>query len=118
MLPLVAESWIWYAVTLLLVIARLVSRTLLFGSVKKLQIDDWLMVLASVTYTTFLVTINIVANHNSNLLPPGFDVSSLTFEETKEREFGSKLILVVEICQCVTVWLTKACLLIMYYRLT
>jgi cytosine/uracil/thiamine/allantoin permease len=118
MVALLIESWIWFAVTTCLVVARLVSRALLFRSIKKLQTDDWLMVLALATYTTVIVTINIVANHNSNLLPPGFDASKLTPQEIAERRFGSKIILVVEQAQCATIWLTKACLLFMYYRLT
>ena len=31
---------------------------------------------------------------------------------------SSKMVLVVEQMQCITVWLVKACLLIMYHRLT
>lgn len=118
MLPLVIESWVWYAFVVLLIIARLISRLLLFGSVRKLQIDDWLMVFTFATYTTFLVTVNVVADENSNLLPPGFDVSTLTSQGIKDRQYGSKLTLVVEQCQCFTVWAAKVCLLIMYYRLT
>jgi len=117
MLELAVESWIWYGFVVAITVSRFVSRTLLFGSVKKLQIDDWVMLFALCTYTTFLVSINIVADTSSNLLPPGYDVNKLTPEEISEREYGSKLILVVEQCQCFTIWAVKACLLIMYYRL-
>lgn len=99
-------------------LARFVSRALLFGTMKKLQIDDWIMAFALSVYTTFVVSINIVANANSNLFPPGFDINSLTAKEISDREYGSKMVLVVEECQCVTIWAAKACLLIMYYRLT
>lgn len=69
-------------------------------------------------YTTLIATINIVANTSSNLLPPGFDIDTLTPHEVSKREFGSKLILVVEQCQCVTIWGTKLCLILLYWRIT
>ena len=118
MLELAVESWIWFAFVMAVAIARFVSRTLLLGSPKKLQVDDWVMIFALITYTTMIVSINIVADYNSNLLPPDFDTSTLTNEDIDEREYGSKMILVVEQCQIVTIWAVKACLLIMYYRLT
>lgn len=118
-LPLKEESWIWYSLVVFVACARFASRILLFrGDVRKLQVDDWLMACAICSYTTLIVTINIVAFTESNLLPPGFDLDSLTTDDISERRFGSKLVLVVEQCQCVTVWAVKACLLIMYYRLT
>lgn len=94
------------------------SRYLALGSLKHFQADDYLMLFVICTYTTLIVTINIVANTDSNLLPPGFDVNTLTPADIKHREYGSKLVLVVEQCQCFTVWTVKACLLIMYSRLT
>ncbi|KAF2141295.1 uncharacterized protein K452DRAFT_351434 [Aplosporella prunicola CBS 121167] len=117
--PLNAESWIWFAVVISIASARFASRILLFrGDAKKLQIDDLLMFGALCTYTTFLVCINIISHNESNLLPPGFDMDLLTPAEIRHRQYGSKLVLVVEQCQCVTVWAVKACLSIMYYRLT
>ncbi|EKG11135.1 hypothetical protein MPH_11753 [Macrophomina phaseolina MS6] len=118
-LPLKEESWIWYSLVVFVACARFASRILLFrGDVRKLQIDDWIMACAICSYTTLIVTINIVAFTESNLLPPGFDLDSLTASDVSERRFGSKLVLVVEQCSCMTVWAVKACLLIMYYRLT
>ncbi|KAK7544127.1 uncharacterized protein J3D65DRAFT_532906, partial [Phyllosticta citribraziliensis] len=114
-----AESWIWYSCVMVVAIARFVSRTLLFrGDVKRLQVDDWLMFAALCTYTTLVVTINIVATTETNLFPSGYDYRALPSSEISSRVFGSKLVLVVEQCQCATVWAVKACLLIMYYRLT
>ncbi|KAF2090359.1 hypothetical protein K490DRAFT_19120, partial [Saccharata proteae CBS 121410] len=117
--PLRVESWIWYSLVVAVACARYTSRILLFrGNLKKLQADDALMLIALCSYTCFIVTINIVAYTNSNLFPPGFDFSTLTPADIRQRRFGSKLVLVVEQCQCVTIWAVKACLLIMYYRLT
>lgn len=56
------------------------------------------------SYTTFIVLINKVADISTNLLPPNFDVDSLTSQERSHREYGSKLVLVVEQCQILTVY--------------
>ncbi|KAF2839618.1 hypothetical protein M501DRAFT_991640 [Patellaria atrata CBS 101060] len=118
MLELVVESWIWFAFVAIITIARFVSRSLLFESVYKLQVDDWIMVFALLTYTTLIVSINIVADASSNLLPPDYDITLLTTSDIRGREYGSKFVFVVEQMQCLTIWAVKACLLIMYYRLT
>ncbi|KAK7924085.1 hypothetical protein PG985_006139 [Apiospora marii] len=114
---LTAESWTWYAFTWLIVIVRIVSRRDLHGSFRKLQVDDGLMLLAMVTDTILIAAINIVANTSSNLIDPT-DPAPLTSASIAEREYGSKMVLVVEQMQIVTIWLMKACLLIMYSRLT
>jgi len=88
------------------------------GAFKRFQSDDYIMLGALCFYTTLIATINIVRHTSSNLLPPGYDVDNMTKEDISERTYGSKLILVVEQCQCVTVWAAKACLLIMYLRIT
>lgn len=54
----------------------------------------------------------------SNLLPPRFDVNSLTAKQIAERENGSKIVIVVEQMQIAVIWACKACLLILYHRLT
>jgi len=76
------------------------------------------MWIAVATYTILIVTLNITANVNTNLFEPGFDFGSLTAQDIKDREYGSKMVLVVEQMQCITIWMTKACILIMYMRLT
>jgi hypothetical protein len=76
---------------------------MVLGSVQRFQSDDFGMVTVFCFYTVLIVAINIVRDSSSNLLPPGFDVGSLTPDDLARREYGSKLILVVEQCQCVTV---------------
>ncbi|KAF1345409.1 hypothetical protein BDV97DRAFT_47480 [Delphinella strobiligena] len=118
MLSLVVESWTWWSFVILVTICRIVSRTIHFGSIRKLQVDDWLMLCTLAFYTTLIVTINIVADADTNLFPAGFDVGDLTATDKSRRIFGSKLVLVVEQSQIMTVWGVKACILIMYARLT
>jgi hypothetical protein len=92
MLPLVIESWTWFSVVVLIVLARFISRAISFGNVKKLQVDDYLMALTSSIYTVFVVTINIVSHRNSNLLAPATDIESMSKQEIADRKFGSKMV--------------------------
>lgn len=69
-------------------------------------------------YTTEAALMGIVANADTNLLPADFDISTLSPDDIASRVYGSKLNAVVEQCQCATIWLCKACLLIMYDRIT
>lgn len=69
------------------------------------------------TDTVLMVSINIVATTSSNLIDPN-DTTPLTADNIKSREFGSKMVLVVEQMQILTTWTVKFCLLLMYNRLT
>jgi hypothetical protein len=105
------------------------------GSVKKFQLDDYIMMFAmvinpqsllltappadttQVTDTVLIASMNIIAVTSSNLIDPSQNVI-LTPESIKERVFGSKMVLVVEQMQILTIWAVKACLLLLYNRLT
>lgn len=76
------------------------------------------MLVAVASYTAFIVTINKEVNYSSNLIAPGEDVNTFTQEDIDQRVYGSKLTVVVEQLQCLTVWLLKACILLLYLRLT
>ncbi|UNI22954.1 hypothetical protein JDV02_008797 [Purpureocillium takamizusanense] len=114
---LAAESWTWYGLTWLVVAIRMVSQILLRGSVKKLKADDGLMMFAMATDTVLIVCMNIISNTNSNLIDPN-QPATFTPEDIKQRTFGSKMVLVSEQMQILTIWTIKACLLLMYHRLT
>lgn len=81
---------------------------MVFGSFKGYQSDDYGMMAVLCFYTVSIVAINIVRESSSNLLPPGFDLSTLTPDDISMREYGSKLVLVVEQCQCVTVCFSES----------
>ncbi|KAJ1325871.1 hypothetical protein MN608_09070 [Microdochium nivale] len=117
MLALLSESWTWYGITWLVVIARVFSRKLLVGSFKQMNVEDALMLVAMIADTVLIVAMNIVADTSSNLIDPN-DPTELDAANIALREYGSKMVLVVEQMQCVTIWLVKACLLLMYSRLT
>ena len=88
------------------------------GSFRRYQADEYVMMVILCFYTVVVVTINVVEHTSSNLLPPGYDIVHMTDADIAERTLGSKLILVVENCQMITIWGAKLCLLIMYLRLT
>ncbi|THZ29807.1 hypothetical protein D6C89_01807 [Aureobasidium pullulans] len=111
MVPLNVETWIWWSFVVL------ISRYQSLGTIRRFQADDYITMVAMCFFTTLIVTINIVAKSDSNLLPPGFDVSTLTPEQVHDREYGSKLVLVVEQSQIMTTWCEKLCLLFLYQRL-
>lgn len=96
-----------------------ISRKIHLRSIKSLQYDDWIMGLFVTTaFTALIVCSNRYVKVQSNLLPPGFDVTSLTASDLDRRRYGSKLVVVVEQAQISVIWACKATLLIMYYRLT
>ncbi|KAF3046422.1 hypothetical protein E8E12_008489 [Didymella heteroderae] len=70
------------------------------------------------TDTVLLVCMSKVVTTSSNLIPPGDDVSKYSQAEVNARVTGSKYVLAVEQMQIATIWLVKACLLIMYFRMT
>ncbi|KXJ89029.1 hypothetical protein Micbo1qcDRAFT_165800 [Microdochium bolleyi] len=117
MSALLTEMWAWYALTVIVVVARLVSRRLLYGSFKRMLSDDYLMVFAMLCFTGMLIVIHILSYTPTNLINPA-DGIVLTPESIKIREYGSKLVLVVEETQMFTVWAIKGCFLLMYTRLT
>ncbi|KAF2679377.1 hypothetical protein K458DRAFT_118673 [Lentithecium fluviatile CBS 122367] len=112
------ESGIWYTICWLVLLTRLASRRIHHGSWKELKLDDLLICVAMVTMTILMVVMHIVVHTSSNLIAPGEDVSGFSQTEIDSRIYGSKLVLVVEQMQCCTIWLVKACLLLMYYRMT
>ncbi|KAF9699614.1 hypothetical protein EKO04_002517 [Ascochyta lentis] len=71
-----------------------------------------------VTDTVLLVCMSRVVTTSSNLIPPDEYVEQYSQAEINARVLGSKFVLVVEQMQIATIWLVKACLLIMYFRMT
>lgn len=118
-----------------MVVVRLVSRRIHRGAWKRLQFDDYLILLAMVRHSLYIKpnqrscltqvtdTVLVIVMHkivvtSSNLIPPDENVNQYDQAEIHRRIYGSKLVLVVEQMQILTTWLVKACLLIMYYRMT
>ncbi|KAH8909402.1 hypothetical protein BR93DRAFT_975677 [Coniochaeta sp. PMI_546] len=113
---LLIESWTLFSVGILLIAARLFSRRLKLGS-WKLQIEDWLMVFAGINFTGVIVSVNEVAKNGSNYMSLE---TALSLDEAgvAAAVYGSKMTMVLEIFTLTCLWTIKACLLLLYYRLT
>jgi hypothetical protein len=68
-------------------------------------------------YTVLIAFLNVDATVETNLIDPN-DIPKLTHDDIVRRTWGSKMVLLVEQCECAVQWGTKACLLILYWRLT
>ncbi|KAH7127850.1 hypothetical protein B0J13DRAFT_588575 [Dactylonectria estremocensis] len=111
MSALLVELWVWYALTVAVVLVRMMSRRMLYGSFRGMLVDDYLMMLTIVTYTILLVIVKVLTYTPTNLINPADNIV-LTDETIKERVYGSKLVIVTEQMQMITIWGVKACLLI------
>lgn len=65
-----------------------------------------------------IVCANKYVKAGSNLLPPGHSTAELGWDEIQQRRYGSKMVIAVEQTTIAVIWYCKACLLIMYYRIT
>ncbi|KAF7894512.1 uncharacterized protein EAF01_009963 [Botrytis porri] len=113
---LLVESATWFPLVVLILILRYISRWLQLGSVKNYQLQDFVMLVVFLFYTTLMVSINIVFTLDTNLILPA-DIPQLTPESIASRVKGSKLVLVVEQSMIMTIWGGKACLLLMYMQM-
>lgn len=114
---LAIETWTLWTIGALLIACRMISRKMRFRSWANLQIEDWLMMVVAITFTTVMVALNEVAKNGSNFMATE-DVAKLSLEEAERAIYGSKMALVMEMCALATIWLVKICLLILYHRLT
>ncbi|KAH8432301.1 uncharacterized protein LDX57_009940 [Aspergillus melleus] len=111
------ETWTLYAVGMLGVLLRFVARIRRLG-ITNLQTDDYLMVFAVVWYTILCVALNQVASGGGSNLMDEKDIQDLTPAIKAERERGSKWVYVSEHAFILAIWAMKACMLVIYARLT
>ena len=94
---LLIQSWTLYAVSVSVIVARLAFRRIMLKSFADLQTDDWIMVLLLLPLTASTV----------------LTVSLGDSEPDKQSTYRY----VLEELQIVMVWLVKACLLVLYWRI-
>ncbi|KAI5920888.1 hypothetical protein F4810DRAFT_713087 [Camillea tinctor] len=112
------QSWSLYSVGMLFILLRLYGRARRLGGIANFQVDDYLMMLASVLYTALIVCLNVIAQGGgSNLYPPELE-GTFTPQEIRERIYGSKIVVVSEQAMLNCIYTIKICMLIMYTRLT
>ncbi|KAA8902903.1 hypothetical protein FN846DRAFT_954897 [Sphaerosporella brunnea] len=114
---LAVESWTFYSIGVVLIFLRMLSRRLVVGSFRNYQLEDYVMLVDLVMYTLLMVGLNISGRTATNLMGPGV-LETLTPEDIKQRIYGSKIVILVEQSMLTCVWLTKACMLMVYNRLS
>ncbi|KAG5938536.1 hypothetical protein E4U59_003713 [Claviceps monticola] len=114
---LLIESWALYAMGVLIIAARFISRRIKLGKWRHLMLDDYLMLFALVNFTGVVISINEVAYNGSNYMSPEA-AAALTPEGVHNAIYGSIMTFVLEIFTITGTWTIKACLLILYARLT
>ncbi|CAI7599616.1 unnamed protein product [Penicillium glandicola] len=111
------ETWTLYSVGVLGAILRWVARFRRLG-IRNLQVDDYLMLFAVFWYTILCVSLNEVASGGGSNLMTEEDRLTLTDKIIKERVRGSKWVFVSEHSFILCVWSLKACMLVIYARIT
>lgn len=86
--------------------------------IRNLQVDDYLMMFALVWYTILSVALTSVATGGGSNLMTDDDIANLTPATHAERERGSKWVFVSEHAFILCVWSLKACMLVIYSRIT
>ena len=76
-----------------------------------------ILTLGQATYTGVIVFVNETAQNLDNYLPPGV-FETLSPHDIKDAVWGSKCVFITEEFILATLWLCKACLLILYSSLT
>ncbi|KAF4842011.1 hypothetical protein CGCSCA4_v009165 [Colletotrichum siamense] len=112
------ESWILYSIGMALVVMRLYSRARRLGGVQHYQIDDYLQLVAICLFTALIALLNIITENGGSNLFPIEDYATFSPQDIQARIANSKLVLISEQCMLNLIYVLKACVLILYTRLT
>ncbi|KAL5606917.1 hypothetical protein BROUX41_003293 [Berkeleyomyces rouxiae] len=112
------EGWTLFSIALLLTTLRLYATAVRAGGPKNWLLDEYLIILAFLFYILLVVSLNVIAsNGGANLFPPQ-QLATFTPEQIEKRVLNSKIVVVSEQAMLNTIYVLKACLLVMYTRLT
>ncbi|KFZ25314.1 hypothetical protein V502_00214 [Pseudogymnoascus sp. VKM F-4520 (FW-2644)] len=112
------ESWTWFAFASLSFVWRCLSRGIRLGGWRNLELEDLFMALTFGFYTNVIVIVNIQQKHPfTNILPPT-GTAGMTQAQINDRIYGSKLTFTIEESMIMTQWGCKACMCLLYYKLT
>ncbi|OBR09213.1 Ubid family decarboxylase [Colletotrichum higginsianum IMI 349063] len=112
------QGWIHYGLGIVFILLRMYGRAKRLGGVTNYQTDDYLQILAAILFTLLVVSLNLITdNGGSNLYPPD-QLASFTPSDVAARVAGSKLVLVSEQAMLNLIYVLKACVLLLYTRLT
>ncbi|KAK1141563.1 hypothetical protein N8T08_008978 [Aspergillus melleus] len=116
---LLREAVVFGSIAIALYIARILSRSIGNGSIKRLGFDDYVMTATVMIYTSMLVLIQLAAHYETNLLDPADKDRILANpQELNDRIFGSKIVVGIEQCMLLSTWGVKTCMLTLFWRLT
>jgi hypothetical protein len=108
-----AESAVWCAIAWVVLIARLISRRMRLGAWRSLVLEDALAILALLFATAMAVLLNEYIRE--------FVVWLLVKDRDQSHHMAAKLlklIVAADQMQILSIWTTKAGMLLLYYRLT
>ncbi|OHF02510.1 hypothetical protein CORC01_02205 [Colletotrichum orchidophilum] len=112
------QSWIHYSIGMTFILLRMYGRAKRLGGVSHFQVDDYLQILAAILFTILVALLNVITEGGgSNLYPPEL-AGTFTPDEIQDRITGSKIVLVSEQAMLNLIYVLKACVLILYTRLT
>ncbi|GKT57611.1 hypothetical protein ColTof3_04950 [Colletotrichum tofieldiae] len=137
---LTRQGWSLYALGMAFIILRMYGRARRLGGISHYQADDYLEILAGILrpfttisapgrptnafsriqllFTLLVASLNIIIdNGGSNLYPPE-QFPTFTPSDIQARITGSKIVLVSEQAMLNLIYVLKACVLILYTRLT
>ncbi|OJJ42683.1 hypothetical protein ASPZODRAFT_53362, partial [Penicilliopsis zonata CBS 506.65] len=112
-----AETYIWLAMAIFIVLVRFTSRIIQVRSVKNLQLEDGLMGLVLIFYILMTVATTMVDRYGSNEVPLD-ESDTIEAASIPDRVLGSKWVIVGEQMWLATIWGCKACLLLLYNNMT
>ncbi|KAI5458587.1 hypothetical protein BGZ63DRAFT_416207 [Mariannaea sp. PMI_226] len=117
--PNLIEMWVLYGVGSMMIAARAFVRTKLVG-VRGYRVDDYLVWLAWMVYTTVTVIANVFiivaqGKHTSLLTPE--QRKAITAQESEAWSYGSKIFLAGFYSSAVVIWILKFNMLFFYQRL-
>lgn len=121
--PFVAEGFTYLGLVIALVLLRTYVRIRQVGSVGRLYLDDWFMLLALVPYITetvlaYLVGASFKSLSNTNMTDDQRRLLSPDSEEYRLRVGGSKVQVAGWVVYTAVLWAIKASLCAFYARLT
>nr|OQO29396.1 hypothetical protein B0A51_02214 [Rachicladosporium sp. CCFEE 5018] len=117
---LTIQTWVMYGIAVVLVFARIESRRIVEGSLKRLWIEEYLMLFVLLLLTANSWTILEVAKNGSNYVYLSTPDVARNLGPTERRQtiYGSKMTMVLEYLTLTILWTVKITLCLMFYRLT
>ncbi|PWY66715.1 hypothetical protein BO70DRAFT_271787, partial [Aspergillus heteromorphus CBS 117.55] len=113
------EAWTEFAISLFIIVSRIISR-LKTGGTKSFHGDDYLSAVVLILWTSQLVIFKYVGKHvlGTNIGLSDSERASMGEQEMSRRIIGSKILIFGWALYATLIWILKACMLFFYNRLT